>query len=207
MPDADPLSLERLLAYAAGEASVTEAAAIEAALDESEDAAAVVRLYRWAALATRSDQAPAPPPEQIARAKARFGAEFEARPRNPWWQAASARIAACLFDSRTQPLGLRYSNAGQRLQWAHGTADWEIDTRAERLDDGTWRVEGQCMGPDEASATAVVALGPQTHPAREVSTDDRGRFSIVLPPGPFDLLIQIAPDECIRIPELELPDD
>ena len=202
---------EQLLAYAAGSLSDAEAAAVESHLARNADDAQTVARYRQVRMLAAADDGIEPSAKLLASAKAIY--ERHAQPtRLGWIEAVEQFIAKLVFDSRVQPVALRYTDAGQRVNLTFEGQGAEIDLQAERMQrsDGAerWQIMGQiCSIPVEAVAGRPIALiEAGTHRAvAEAVADDRGGFSLQATSGRFDLYIEL-PDGVLALPGLELED-
>jgi hypothetical protein len=199
-------TLEKLIAYAAGELDADATAAVEAHLrDSAEDARRVERLRRIIAT-MRSDDSVAPSAEALARAKALF----EVAPAPTWraWIGQLEQIVARLvYDSRTQPALAGYRGGGDAVQlsFESETATIDLELVPPTKPPATkWTVLGQ-LATEWTMADVLVLLVSRSDDDVFVGVrpDEHGVFMIRSEPGTYDLLIRFT-DKLIRLPDIDL---
>ena len=186
---------EELIAYAAGNMPPDQADLVSASVRSDPAAAAVVNAWRAVHRLVAGDDSVQPSSAALARAKAvfeqrssptRVGTAIES------WISAIDRFAARLiYDSRVQPATVRHGQPDDRLMLTFETDEGEVDVQAERLGaSGRWRIMGQIAGSSIAQRdVAAVACGSAQIAGRTVS-DDRGGFTLDVPPGEYELLLR-----------------
>ncbi len=194
------IDYRKLVAYAAGDLSATEASQIEARLARDPQAAATVRRFRTARAIIQSDDGLDPPPEAVARAGAIFSPPAVERS-GSWWDALEQILATLVFDSRCQPViaGYRYrgTDGGFQLCFECEPADVELQVEPTERFSGEvvprpiWQVMGQIVTVRHAPnmEVALVRQG-STIPVAETSADSHGIFSLEAPSGRYDLFIR-----------------
>lgn len=202
---------EKLLAYAAGELSVQDAAAIEAYLAQNSAAREFVTLYRSVVETMVNDASVEPPIETIQAAKAIFNPIAVRRPshaRPTWMDSLRQLVATLTFDSRFQPAlaGYRGGSTGFELGFTSAAGDIDLqaepvqDDRSASRDTSRWRLIGQ-VSPNESAANqsmpdVAVALvrrdGAETDDAASADADEHGVFSIQAEPGRYDMHVRIG---------------
>jgi len=180
----EPISLEVLLKYAAGELSGDEAAAVErltAGSADSRKALSRIQELRTLMLADDSQAAPA---RAIDAAKAVF-----VPPGRPGIVEQIKRfVGELVFDSRSEAAlaGLRGGDDGFQLSYHSSVA--EIDVECLPGAEGDWRLRGQ-VTPTVAAPSAIELTGPQK--TLTATTDENGGFALELAPGEYEFrLIQ-----------------
>lgn len=120
----------------------------------------------------------------------------------------TATVARLIFDSRLQPAGVRYADAGRRIQLAYEADDLDVDLAAEPSATADrsagWRIIGQ-VNPATGSggiAVAVVMTGKSTAVA-ETRADERALFTVEVPPGTYDLVLKL-PSGVVVLPDIDL---
>ena len=193
------VTYEQIIAYAAGTLSSNEAAQVEAHLASHPRDAQTVARYRLAVHALATDDSVEPSPAAIVRAKAVFKPLAKAN-RIGWLEAVDRFIAKLVFDSRVQPVALRYSHADDRINLTFAADDAELDLQAERVAQAEgaerWRLIGQVSSADEnqvrqGSPVALTQAGT-TRVVAETSADERGGFTFEAAPGKYDLFVQTS---------------
>jgi hypothetical protein len=205
------INYEQLIAYAAGNLTGADAAAVESHLTtNAADAATVVR-YRQARALSANDDSFEPSAAVIAKVQGLFRRQAQPN-RMGWLDAVEQFIGKLVFDSRVQPAGLRYTDAGQRMNLTYESKGAEIDLQAERTQQPNgrdrWQVIGQVSSiPVEAVAGRPVALtlaGTKTLVA-DTKADDRGGFLLQTDRGRYDLYVEL-PDGVVVMSDLDLGD-
>ena len=193
------VTFEQIIAYAAGMLSAQDAANVVAHLANNPQDVQTVSRYRLAQQAMATDDSVEPSPAAVARAKAVFKPQSKAN-RLGWLEAVDRFIATLVFDSRVQPLALRYSQAEDRINLTFEADEVELDLQAERIphSEGAerWQMIGQLSSAEAMSfpAAASIALtkaGTKTIVA-QASADGRGGFSFETVPGKYDLFVQTS---------------
>jgi anti-sigma factor RsiW len=209
---------EDLIAFAAGELDADRAARLEAELASDPGARRTVDAFRRVAAIAASDNSVAPSADAVLRAKAVFDAAAlrAGRPAG-WWVALERVVAALCFDSRVQPVAVRYADAGARIQLAFESDRAEIDLQAERLaaEPGAgaiapaasgaarWRLTGQIAG-ERLGSCRVVLLDADGAAVDETMTDERGMFIFDVESGRYELGFAVDGGLLVA-PALELP--
>jgi anti-sigma factor RsiW len=202
---------EQLIAFAAGELTGQEAARVESRLATDAEAARLVALYRRVRERMNEDDAPEPPAETLARAKALFARRpTESGP--GWLERLQSVIATLVYDSRLQPAAVRYDAADDRLQLTYETEEASIDLQAQRQEPaGTqevskrWRLIGQVSSDSELEEGLEAALLPAggAAPIAVVEADERLIFTLDVESGLYDLRVRFA-DVIIVLPGIEI---
>ena len=207
------IDYRKLVAYAAGELSETEASEFKAQLARDPGAAATVRRFRTARAIIQSDDGLDPPPEAVARACSIFSPPAVERS-GSWWEALEQILAAPVFDSRCQPAvaGYRYggTDGGFQLCFECEPADVELQVEPTERFSGegdprpTWRVMGQIVAARrEANMEVALVRQGSTGPMAETSADSQGIFSLEVPSGRYDLLIRTG-DGSVVLRDIDL---
>lgn len=154
------LNLETLAAFASGELSAREAAAVEEALRRDQAAQASVHRMRVAIAAMRSDDSSEPSIEAIGRAKSAVARVVDVARRNetvgntmrPWWHGwhgVVEALARLVYDSRSHPemaAGFRGGAETRQMTFvaSEGRDEVELDLQ---------------IGPPAASGAADAGVG------------------------------------------------
>jgi hypothetical protein len=132
---------------------------------------------------------------------ARTKAIFKPQPgvdRLSWLDAIDRFIATLVFDSRVQPVALRYSGTDDRINLTFAADQAELDLQAERIAQAEgadrWRIMGQVTSlqgdrGDLSVPVAITRAGSKAVVAETVA-DARGGFTFETTPGRYDILIQ-----------------
>ena len=201
-----PMLDDILIAYAAGERTPAAATPVRDHLAACAACAATVVRYQMVAAMVREGEAFAPPPALLARAKA----IFPRRSSLSELLAPLRRIAAELtFDSRVgfSPAlaGFRGGMSGYQLAFVGGGTEVDLQMEPPTMVGARWHLMGQ-VSTAGATPTATVSL---TLPASialavtEAKTDEYGMFAFSVPPGRYDLLVQLA-DAVVVLPDLDV---
>ena len=195
------IDYRKLVSYAAGDLSETEASEFGDQLGRDLDAAATVHRFRTARAIIQSDDGLDPPPEAVARACSIFSPPPAEQRSGGWWEALEQILASLVFDSRCQPAvaGYRYggTDGGFQLCFECEPADVELQVEpterfsGEAVPRPIWQVMGQIVAGRRAPnmGVALVRKG-STLPMAETSADSQGIFSLEAPSGRYDLLIR-----------------
>jgi anti-sigma factor RsiW len=200
------MTRHQLVAFALGELSAAEAAAVQAHLLEHATDAQFVADVRRTVETMRRDDSTLPPPGVIAKAKAIFGSGHCPVERPSWLDQLSHVIAELVFNSRSQPalVGLRGPEDSLQLSYSAGTV--EVDLQIESVTPGgrRWQIIGQ-VTTDEAPSATAVALIPRGAriPAAVAVSDAHGVFSLDAMPGTYELAIRL-PDRVVLLPDIEI---
>lgn len=209
---------EMILAYAAGDLAAADRATVEAYLEDHPDEANRVALYRAAKAYRQHDESVAPPRRVLDRAKAIFTAtEQPAAP--SWLERVDAFIARLVFDSRLQPMGVRYAGSPLRVQLSYETEEMTIDLQAHRGRQGQgggqegsdadqaerrWRVLGQLAGETSVAGRPLRLVQASTgRTVAESAIDDGEMFEFEVEPGRYDLCVELATGTLV-VPGIEL---
>lgn len=199
---------ETLAAFASGELTGAEAAAVERAL--SGDSQLSARAARMHAIVEtlRSDDSVAPPEralrgvQQVLRGMLQRAAQGAASKEGPnaesWWAVARRSAAAAMrlvFDSSSpeNALGFR-SVAGHAesrlLAFEHDALEVELQVESRSFDSGSQRCQliGQ-LSADRVAGRRVVAIGADGEVGGWSDTDASGVFVLSLPAGTYDVVI------------------
>jgi hypothetical protein len=197
---------EQLIAFAAGELPMGEAAAVAAHVQGDPDAAAVVSAWRTASETLRRDDSVAPSAAAMQRARAIFAQRAATMSSSTsrvagWIESAQRFLAHLAYDSRVQPAAVRFAGDDDRINLTFETEEGDIDVQAERLRDedsaeSRWRVVGQISdaGSDEDDGPREVALvrHDEAIPVVLAITDEHGVFALETDSGAYELLIRAA---------------
>jgi hypothetical protein len=206
----ETVTMQDLLAYAAGELTGEAAERVAAFVAERPDAARTVELYRVAKQTTADDDTVAAPAETIARAKAIFSPQ-PATEKPGWLERLDAVIARLVYDSRVQPAAVRYVDSGRRIQMSFETDDADVDLELERhgrADSSApadrWTLTGQ-VGADPLPAGVEVALLRADHdePIATARCDERGMFTLEATSGRYELRIRLG-DAVVVLPDIAI---
>ena len=126
------ISYEQLLAYAEGALRGGEAKEVADYIARDREAGETVERYRLAKLRFATDDSVPPPDAAVARAQAIFKAAVPAT-RSSWIAAFDRLVAKLVYDSRLQPMAVRYADTGDRIDLTYATDDAEIDLQAARI--------------------------------------------------------------------------
>jgi len=199
---------EKLLAYAAGNLTGTDAEQVQAYVADHPESAATVKLYRLAKLRRREDDSVAPSAALLEQAKAVFTRRsVESAP--SWLDRLQEIVARVVYDSRLQPAAVRYTDTGARFQLSFETDSADVDLQAERTAGGDgaderWRLIGQLSSdprPGVVEARAERSGGGD--PVIAVQSDERSIFTLDLAPGVYDIRIALADAEIV-LPNIEI---
>jgi len=203
------LSIERLVAHAAGELSDREARSVEVRLTASPAEAAKIARIRELLATLQADDCRAPSRDAVTRAVHIFR-ERESTVPAAWLSSAWRTVAQLVFDSRqnTAIAGFRGQSSGRQLSYRSG--DWIIDFRITLLADPEkplWKIQGQVERDesDHPSASSA-ALLCEVRTGRVVdgaTPDDDGCFTLKAGAGEYDLVIGMGV-ESIIISQLQL---
>jgi anti-sigma factor RsiW len=202
---------EMILAYAAGELDADGAAAVERHLADHPDGLALVERYRAIRVLGRSDDSQAAPADLIQRARAIF--DPTALPaRVSWWETLERVVASLVFDSRTQPVAVRYAESSRQFQLAFEVGPVEVDLQLQRQAadpagggaSSAWRLMGQLAAADETGEFRVAILDEHGRLHAETRADERGVFEATLEAGRYELIIDRS-ESTIALPSIELP--
>lgn len=205
------VNYEQIIAYAAGMLTGAEAAKVESHLASHPDDSQTVARYRLAKQLIATDDSVEPSAAAIARARAIF-AQHTAKPnRLGWLEAVDRFIARLVFDSRVQPVALRYADVGGRINLTYETERAEIDLQAERVSqsDGAerWRLIGQVSATDSPATPKprpVTLMTAQTQSVvTETTSNERGGFSLDVAPGRYDLYLGVG-EGVVVVPGIEV---
>lgn len=199
---------ERLLAYAAGELTAAEAAALAPLLDAAPARAAVAR-YRAVRAILHADDSVAPPAAVLARAKAIFPARAaprEADHRLGLLTAARRLVADLTFDSggglAPALAGFRGGGTSRRLVFeANGmVVDLQVEPPLDH--EQRWQIMGQ-VETDILDGGLVVGLAPldDEGAAIAVTTDAHGGFHLSALAGRYNIFVRIE-DAIVVLPNL-----
>ncbi len=200
------VTIEMLVAYAAGELDPDAVARMEAHLASSPQDAAKLKRIRATIETMRTDDSSAAPTDTLTRAQAIFKPEQTPAWRR-WLQDLEQVVASLIFDSRAQPALVGYRGGSDVVQLSFETEVASIDlelTSAGAVRDMTWTVMGQ-ISPHDTELQLVVVLVSQTDDTIwvEVETDEHGVFTLQSPPGMHKLLIRFA-DRLVVLPNISL---
>lgn len=204
------ITYQQLIAFAAGELSPQGSAQVKEYVSRSPAAAATVASYQAVRRCVAEDDSVAPSAGAVALARAIFRSEAASAGLD-WLDRVAATVARLIFDSRLQPVGVRYAGTGRRIQLTFETDDLEVDLQAEPVspadrDDSRprWRLMGQINPAADSQDIAVAAVRHRAAGAMaQTRTDDRGWFVLEVPPGRYDLCLEL-PDGPVVLPDLEL---
>lgn len=204
--------IETLLAYADGTLPPDKAAEVEAHLTTHAVEAQLVAQYRLIKQRVSSDDSVEPSLTAIARARAIFNpALLPARERTGWLAAVERFIATCVFDSRVEALAVRSAAAEQLVNLSYRAPGVDIDLQAERLDppafnggEARWQILGQINSSVAARPARIAITSSGSIMAlAECSADEYGSFSIQMPPGRYDLHVQLS-NGVVVLPDLDM---
>ncbi len=207
------IDYRKLVAYAAGDLSETEASKFGAQLAQDLDAAATVRRFRTARAIIQSDDGLDPPPKAVARAFAIFSPPAVKRS-GSWWEALDQILATLVFDSRGQSAvaGYRYRGTDGGFQLCFECEPADVELQVEPTDRFSreaeprpiWQVMGQIVAARRAPnlEVALVRQG-STIPVAETSADSHGIFSLEAPSGRYDLFIRHG-NESVVLRDIDL---
>ncbi len=199
---------EQLIAYASGDLTGDEAAAVAAHVKVDPHARATVEAWRSVAAAWRTDDTTTPSEQVVARVKQMYAARpaSAAAPRAAWLELLDRVLATLVFDSRTQPTmaGFRGTAEVVRLSFTCELGDVDLEVLPpDGAGDARARVIGQ-MSPSGPKADHVAFCRPGT---REVAADGPvlpdGTFELLVEPGAYDLLLHVS-GRILTVPSLEL---
>jgi anti-sigma factor ChrR (cupin superfamily) len=190
-----------LIAYAAGDLSGAEAAAVEEHLAGHPQAQATVQRYRAAREAIRRDDSVAPPADVVNRAKAIFRERREAR--IGWIDRLDALVATLVFDSRLQPAAVRYRPGDGEFQLAFEAGEADIDLQGVRQGNDRWTVRGQVTCDHRGSFPVVLCMAGAEGPVEQLETDHRGLFETLIDAGSYDLILEL-PDRAVLLRNIQI---
>jgi len=192
-----------LIDFAADRCRPDAAARAEAAVRTSPDARRTVALYKAVHHAVATDDSVAPPPDVVARAKARFN-----RQRSSVLARALASIdrviATLVFDSRAQPAlaGFRGTDLSVRLSFECDLGDIDLEVSGSGSCERS--IIGQIHAHESMTDVRVGLTAPgMTEVIAEVSVDPDGGFELAAFAGVFDLSILVG-ESLITVPSLEI---
>ena len=205
------VTYQQLIDYAAGDLAPPEAARVREHVRRDPEAAATIASFRAVRRSVAEDDSVAPAADAIARARAIFRPEAGAAKHLEWLEGVATTVARRIFDSRLQPVAVRYADTGRRIQLTYETDDLEVDLQAERLaaaagaaEAPRWRLMGQINpAPESADIAVAVVVSGTASPVAQTWTDDRAWFSLEVPAGAYDLCLAL-PQGPVVLPKLEL---
>ena len=205
------ITYEQLLAYADGALRGGEAKDVADFIARDREAARTVERYRLAKLRFAGDDSAPPSAAAIARAQAIFKAAAPAA-RASWLEAVDRLVARLIYDSRLQPMAVRYADTGDRIDLTYATDDAEIDLQAARIagdDDTRWQLMGQVTPSAGGALNFAIALASAgtTDPVFETKSDQHGTFALDVISGTYDVYIRrgdVADEGVVVIPSVRL---
>lgn len=197
---------ERLLAYAAGELSEAEGAALAADLDDA--AGQTVARYRLVRAVVQGDDSSAPPAATLARAKAIFAARPDPARSLGLFDAVRRVMAELTFDSGggLAPALAGFRGGSEIRQFVFASGETVVDLQVEPPvgPEQRWRIMGQVeTGP--LAQGLVVGLAPVGNEAAAVAvtTDPHGGFHLSALAGHYNIFVRIE-DALVVLPNLVL---
>ncbi len=204
------VTYQQLIDYAAGDLPPPEAARVREHVRRDPEAAATVASFRAVRRSVAEDDSVAPSADAVTRARAIFRPEPAAANTLEWLEGVARTVARRIFDSRLQPVAVRYADTGRRIQLAYETDDLEVDLEAERLAaaagaaEARWRLMGQINpAPESPDIAVAVVVSGTASPVAQTRTDDRAWFSLEVPAGAYDVCLGL-PQGPLLLPKLEL---
>lgn len=190
------LDVDRLAALASGDLAPEEALAAEAEAERSAEASSALAVMRTVIAALRTDDSTEPTATSLQRAKAVFARMRAGQAQRSWLDGIVESIAKLVHDTRAQPALAGFRGAADGYQLTFEANELEIDLQIEQssgsADDGALcQVIGQVSTPTGPGAKSIAFTAPGTRESlAEIATDSRGVFSIALPRGRYDLLVE-----------------
>lgn len=188
----EPISLEVLLKYAAGELSSDEAAAVERLTATSEGARKALSQVRSLRALMLADDSEAAPAGAVAKAKA----VYQPKARPGIVDQIKRFIGELVFDSRSEAAmaGLRGGDEGFQLSYHSPVA--ELDIECLPSGEGEWRIRGH-ITPSGGLPESVELSGPTVSTA---APDHHGGFVMTVTPGEYELRLVHAGAEVVFPP-------
>lgn len=209
---ANRADIEQLLAFAEGTLPPYQMQEIETELAVNPEAARLVARYQLIKQRVASDDSVDPSPAAVARALAVF--KPVAVPKAESWLSVVERfIARRIFDSRLEPVGLRYAATDDLINLSFETDAAEIDVQAQRRPgeaigaapaQDRWHIMGQ-INPAPTAHLVRIALARSGSIAAilETSADEHGTFVFEAEPGRYDLHINL-PEGVAVLPDIDV---
>ncbi len=200
---------DKLIAYAAGDLTGSDADRVQELLADDPQAADTVARFRMARETLQADDGVEPSAEAVMSARA----IFRPRPRTSFIERAAEGVAELIFDSRAQPAfaGLRGQATAFQTTWRLSPEDGlDLDLQAELVDDGAggerWRMVGQVVSREPLGSLQVeLCRAGSTATIESVDTDQRGAFLLHLEPGTYDLYLNL-PHSVVVVPGIRMHD-
>ncbi|HMQ15545.1 MAG TPA: hypothetical protein PKC49_06170 [Phycisphaerae bacterium] len=194
-----PISYDQIVALVLGELPPDEQQAVRQAVQHSPDLATRLDRLERVVACLRRDDSVAPTPRAVALARDVFAQmrPAEARDRGAWLQRLGDFVATLTYDSRTQAalVGFRGGAETYQLSFAHPSAEVDLEVEAPPERNAQRRVTGQ-VHVLEAGAGAVTSLDVllmnEGVAVARASGDPQGLFTLTVPPGRYDLVIDLA---------------
>lgn len=199
------LSLDMLMAYAAGAMDPYDAARVVEEVERTPGARARLELAQRVLATARGDDTLDPPTEAVQRAYAIF--QPSRRPAASWLDALRRIVAELQFDSRTQAAGAGFRGADDGFQLAYDCngASIELDFSPDSADrKGAWRLVGQVDAAEGARVSVAVCAAVDGALLGEVEADEHGVFAVGLSAGTFDILVRIS-EELVVLSGIDIP--
>ncbi|MEK6700980.1 MAG: hypothetical protein AABZ53_01875 [Planctomycetota bacterium] len=203
-----PTTHQDLASYALGEASPDAAAKVEQSLTASPELrAGLARIKDALGMLSRAELHE--PPSALVQSALRL---VGPRTQSPTWlERAADAIAKLVFDSVATP-GLAGFRSSATLDARHMTFDCEggeidLEILAPNVGSGVHRVTGQIAISGELLPSSVGYVLHGSGNARTSTIDERGRFTLELTGGRWDLrfVVQVGDQErVIALPQLEI---
>jgi hypothetical protein len=177
---------------------------IEKHLQDNLDAAQLVHQVRAIKAVLGGDDSVAPTEAALRRAKAVFTPLPTSTAKRSWLEAVDRIVARLVFDSRVQPLAVRFVDAGSRFNLSYRAGEGEIDLQAERQAETEaapqerWTVMGQVSGvKDVAGLSVILTTEGRQEVVAETVTNPHGEFTLQAMAGSFD--VHIAMPEGVAV--------
>ena len=208
-----PITYERLIAYASGEAAAAEAGVVASHVAACPECAATVARFSIARAAVGADAWQPVPAAAMDRAKAlfdRFGPHPAPAAERPSPVAALRRLVASVTFDSAGGVGLAGARgSGDTYTLVYSSEAAEVDLQVEPVAGpgagGEWQIMGQITPRDEQAAAGVrVGLAaPGEEPEAWVDADGHGYFALRAMPGRYDILIAL-PSVLLSLPALDV---
>ncbi len=200
---------DKLIAYAAGDLTGSDADRVQELLADDPQAADTVARFRMARETLQADDGVEPPAEAVMSARA----IFRSHPRQSLIERAAAVVGELIFDGRAEPAlaGLRGQATAFQTTWRLSPEDGlDLDLQAELVDDGAgrerWRVVGQVVSREPLGSLRVdLCRAGSTAPIQSVDSDQRGAFLLHVEPGTYDVYLNL-PHRVVVVPGIRMHD-
>jgi len=204
--DDDPISIESLVAFAAGEMDQSDAHSIEARISVAPELASRVQEIRQVLNAMQRDDTRVPRSVTIRRAIALF-TEREKLVPSAWLNPAFRAVAELIFDSRRTPAiaGFRGGSLGYHQSYRAGASVIDLQIAAPTDPEAPiWKVRGQVESSESTEpGTALLSETQNNRVVAQAVPDEAGCFTLCASAGQYDLVIGIGV-QSIVVPHLQL---